>query len=71
MELSDDLLKLTAREIQVLKLTADGLTGKEIGEQFEISRRTVEQYRETIREKLGAQNQAEAVAIGIRSGIIA
>lgn len=70
MELSDDLLKLTAREIQILQMTASGQTAREIGQYFSISRRTVEKYREEILEKLGAKNLSEATATGVRTGII-
>lgn len=71
MELSEDLLKLTAREMQILKMVSDGMTGKEIADHFRISRRTIEKYKEEILEKLGARCQAQAVAIALRTGIIA
>lgn len=71
MELSEYLLKLTAREIQILGMVAEGMTGKEIANHFAISRRTVEKYQEEIKDKLGAKNQAHALTIAYRSGIIA
>jgi two-component system invasion response regulator UvrY len=71
MELSNDLLKLTAREVQILGMTAEGMTAKEIADYFHISRRTVEKYREEISDKLGARCLAHAVLLGIRIGIIA
>ena len=70
MELSNDLLKLTPREIQILQMTASGMTAREIAAHFSISPRTVEKYREEILEKLGCKNLSEATATGVRTGII-
>lgn len=71
MELSENLLKLTPREIQVMSLLADGKIGKQIAGQIGVSRRTVEDYIYNARRKLGATCQAHAIAICFRSGIIA
>lgn len=46
---------LTPTELRVLKLIAENLTTKEIGEQLFISPRTVEKHRENICQKLGLQ----------------
>jgi len=71
MELSNDLLKLNPKEIQVLKLVAAGKRSKQISEMLGISPRTVEQRLANIMEKIEAKTAAQAVAIGIRTGIIA
>jgi two-component system response regulator NreC len=52
---------LTMREREILNLTANGLTSKEIGERLEISARTVEAHRANIREKLGITTQSELI----------
>lgn len=70
MELSENLLKLTPREIEVVKMVAEGMTSKEIAKRFSLSHRTAEWYQEEIRGKLGAKSQGNLVAIAIRSGII-
>lgn len=49
---------LTRREKDVLALLADGLASKQIADQLALSTRTVEQYRGSIRKKLGARSLA-------------
>ena len=51
---------LSARELDVLRLLADGLTDREIAEVLTISRRTVETHVSSILRKLGVRNRAEA-----------
>lgn len=70
-ELSEDLLKLTAREIQVMQLVAQGRTSKEIGDVLFIGQRTVEGFKLLINKKLGCRNSAHAVWKCINIGIIA
>ncbi|MBP6090057.1 MAG: response regulator transcription factor [Crocinitomicaceae bacterium] len=50
--------ELTAKEIEIIKLIAEGLTSKEIAEQLFISHRTVETHRHNILKKLGIPNAA-------------
>jgi DNA-binding NarL/FixJ family response regulator len=52
---------LSPREKEILNLTANGLTSKEIGERLDISARTVEAHRANIREKLGITTQSELI----------
>jgi DNA-binding NarL/FixJ family response regulator len=54
------LESLTAREAEVLRLLADGLTDREIAESLTISPRTVETHVSAILHKLGARNRADA-----------
>jgi DNA-binding NarL/FixJ family response regulator len=51
---------LSAREGEVLRLLADGLTDREIAETLGISRRTVETHVSTVLHKLGVRNRAQA-----------
>jgi DNA-binding NarL/FixJ family response regulator len=51
---------LTARETQILRLLANGLTDHAIAESLTISPRTVETHVSAILHKLGARNRAEA-----------
>lgn len=62
--------KLTAREVEVLGLMANGLTNKAIGAQLQISPNTVKYHVNTILSKLGAQSRTEAVVRGGRLGLI-
>jgi DNA-binding NarL/FixJ family response regulator len=63
-------LKLTAREIEILKLIAEGFTNKEIGEQLFISHRTVDTHRTNLMKKLNINNVAGLISFAIKNGII-
>ena len=61
---------LTPRELEVVKLIAEGLTSEEIGEQLFISRKTVDRHRENVLEKLGMRNRVELTRYAIRRGLV-
>src|SRR5271170_660833 len=61
---------LTEREVQVLSQIAGGNRNRDIAEQLFISEETVKVHIKHIMEKLGASDRTQAVAIGIRRGII-
>ena len=61
---------LTERERDVLRHVAGGNRNKDIAEQLFISEETVKVHVKHIMEKLGARDRTEAVAIGVRRGII-
>jgi NarL family two-component system response regulator YdfI len=61
---------LTAREIQVLRLLAEGLGNKEIAARLGISDHTAKFHISSILAKLGASSRTEAVTIGIRMGLV-
>jgi two-component system NarL family response regulator len=61
---------LSAREIQVLELMAQGLADKEIGHELNISANTATNHAKSIRSKLGVQDRTSAVMVAIRRGII-
>lgn len=61
----NQLLELTPREIDVLKLICLEYTNKEIGDQLHISPRTVEGYRQSILEKTQSKNTAGIVIYAI------
>jgi two-component system, NarL family, response regulator YdfI len=65
---SDEIL--TPREIQVLRMIAEGLGNKEIASKLRISDHTVKFHISSTFAKLGASNRAEAVTLGIRHGLI-
>jgi DNA-binding NarL/FixJ family response regulator len=66
--LSDEAL--TEREIDVLKHIAGGNRNRDIAERLFISEETVKVHIKHIMEKLGASDRTQAVAIGVRRGII-
>ena len=62
---------LTAREIEVLSLLAEGAANKEIASRLKISEHTVKFHVSAILGKLGAATRTEAVSRGYREGLIA
>ncbi|MBY0502278.1 MAG: LuxR C-terminal-related transcriptional regulator [Bryobacteraceae bacterium] len=61
---------LTPREVEVLRPLADGLANKEIAGKLNISDHTAKFHVAAILEKMNAASRAEAVAIGMRTGLI-
>jgi DNA-binding NarL/FixJ family response regulator len=61
---------LTPRELQVLRMMADGLGNKEIAGQLSISDHTAKFHVAQILAKLRASSRTEAVSIGIRRGLV-
>jgi DNA-binding NarL/FixJ family response regulator len=61
---------LTAREIEVLQQIAAGNRNRDIAEKLFIAEETVKVHIKHIMEKLGASDRTQAVAIGVRRGII-
>ena len=61
---------LTRRELQVLRMLADGLGNKEIAGQLNISDHTAKFHVAQILAKLHASSRTEAVAIGMRRGFV-
>ena len=59
---------LTAREQEILRLVADGLTTAQIAEQLYTSPRTVETHRQNIMEKTGTKNTASLVKAAVSRG---
>ena len=61
---------LSPREQEVVKLIAEGLSGREIAEELHISPRTVERHRANLLEKLGLQDRVDVTRYAIRRGLI-
>jgi two-component system invasion response regulator UvrY len=61
---------LSDRELQVLKLVAEGNTGREIGEQLHLSVKTVDTYRARLLVKLGLETTSDLIRFAIRNGVI-
>ncbi len=61
---------LTVREQEVLRLTAEGLTAREVARRLYLSPRTVETHRANLMGKLGLRNQTELVRYAIGRGIV-
>jgi PAS domain S-box-containing protein len=58
------------RELEVLRLAAEGNTGPQIAERLFVSPATVKTHFENLYEKLGVSDRAAAVAYALRNGLI-
>jgi DNA-binding NarL/FixJ family response regulator len=61
---------LSPRELEVVKLIAEGFTSEEIAEQLFISKKTVDRHRANMLEKLGMRNRVELTRYAIRRGLV-
>jgi DNA-binding NarL/FixJ family response regulator len=61
---------LTPRELEVVKLIAEGHTSDEIAETLVISKKTVDRHRSNVLEKLGMRNRVELTRYAIRRGLV-
>ena len=61
---------LTARELEMLQLVAEGESGPDIAAKLYLSPDTVKGYLSSLYRKLGVHERAAAVAVGMRTGVI-
>jgi DNA-binding NarL/FixJ family response regulator len=62
--------ELSGREIEVVRLVADGQSNKQIGDVLGLSALTVKSHLARIARKLGTGDRAEMVALAMRAGVI-
>jgi two-component system, NarL family, nitrate/nitrite response regulator NarL len=67
---AEDMPLLTPREREILALISEGLSNKEMARRLGISVHTVKFHLEALFAKLDATSRAEAVAKGLRGGVI-
>ena len=67
---SGSLDPLTPREVEVVKLVAEGHTSDEIASMLVISRKTVDRHRANILEKLKMRDRVDLTRYAIRRGLI-
>jgi DNA-binding NarL/FixJ family response regulator len=65
---SDEVL--TPRELEIVKLVAEGYSTREIGEMLVISEKTVERHRANVLEKLGMRDRVALTRYAIRRGLV-
>ena len=61
---------LTPRELEVLRLVAQGLSNRAMAERLFVTERTIKFHVSSLLSKLGAENRTEAVSIAVRRGLI-
>jgi DNA-binding NarL/FixJ family response regulator len=61
---------LTPRELEIVKLVAEGRTSEEIAQALVISKKTVEHHRSNILEKLGMRDRVDLTRYAIRRGLV-
>jgi len=61
---------LTPREVEIVKLVAEGYSSDEIAEALVISKKTVEHHRSHVLEKLGMRDRVELTRYAIRRGLV-
>ena len=68
--LAQELRSLTPREVEILKLVAEGHTNQEIADQLVLSIKTVQAHRANVMEKLGLHDITQLVRFAIRHKLI-
>lgn len=62
-------MKLTPREIEIIRLLASGWGSKQIGDQLNVSRHTVDTHRRNLLKKTGSKNTIELIANCAKMGL--
>ena len=70
VEIDDKLNELTRREIEVLKLIAEGLFNKEIASKLDISERTVKNHVSNIFKKIDVSDRTQAAVFAIKNNLV-
>jgi len=65
-----ELKELSPREREVLALTAEGYSSREIGDKLDISPKTVDTYRSRLTDKLDLNHRSELVRFALRVGLL-
>ena len=66
----DTVERITARELEILRLAAMGMSNKDIAQKLDLSERTVKGYLAEIFSKLNVSSRTEAVITALRSGAL-
>ena len=65
-----DVSSLSARELEVVRLIAEGASGRDIADTLFISEKTVDRHRANIFDKVGMRDRVELARYAIRMGLI-
>ena len=69
--LKEPLGKLTSRQVEVLRLVAEGHRTREIADKLSLSIKTVESHRGELMKRLGMHDVVSLVRYALRSGLVA
>ncbi len=69
-EASEELVTLTARQLEILRLAAQELTYKEIAEYLSVSEHTIKYHMGEVLQRLNVKNRQQAVAYALNRGMI-
>lgn len=61
---------LSVRELDVLRLVAEGLSNRDVAARLHISENTVKNHMRAVHEKLGVTSRTEAVVTAVRDGLL-
>jgi DNA-binding NarL/FixJ family response regulator len=70
INLNRPIEELTPRELEVLRLMAQGLPNRKIAEHLEVNERTVKHHVSEILSKLGVANRTQAITYAAAHGLI-
>lgn len=65
-----EMSPLTERELEVLRLVANGKTNREIAESLFVSENTIKSHLASVYSKLGVRRRTEAVMVAVSAGLI-
>jgi DNA-binding NarL/FixJ family response regulator len=69
-ELEEMQVDLSMREIEVLNLVAEGYTNQEMADKLFLSKRTIEDHRQTLIDKTGSKNTASLIRFAVMNGFL-
>lgn len=69
-QINEERPALTARELEIIRLAADGFSAQRIAGELHVSLATVKTHLQHVYEKLGVSDRASAVAQAIRRGLL-
>ncbi len=67
---SPTVVELSERELEVLKLLAEGHTSDQVGKRLALSAKTVDTYKARVMEKLGLRSRVDLVRYALRHGLL-
>ncbi len=70
INLNRPIEELTPRELEVLRLMAQGLPNRKIAEHLEVNERTIKHHVSEILSKLGVANRTQAITYAAAHGLI-